>query len=79
VDIWSVSLQQASSHIFFKRFYKNMINPTTIALALGIVVLLSGIILPKVVKDTIYGIGGTRQNTFYDILRAALNYIDHRV
>jgi len=41
-------------------------------------VLLSGIILPKVVKDTIYGIGGTSKTLSMIYLGAALNYIDHR-
>jgi predicted permease len=79
--LWTFGVYLCSRHqvtYSLKDSIKNMINPTTIALALGIVVLLTGIILPKVVRDTIYGIGGTSKTLSMIYLGAALNYIDHK-
>ncbi|PMP70011.1 MAG: transporter [Calditerrivibrio nitroreducens] len=79
--LWTFGVYMCSRHIggsSIKNSIKNMINPTTIALFLAILVLVFGIKLPRVIADTIYGIGGTSKYLTMIYIGAALSFMDHK-
>ncbi|MCX8085220.1 MAG: AEC family transporter [Calditerrivibrio sp.] len=72
--VYMCSRHQGSNSI--KDSIKNMINPTTISLFLALVVLLLNIKIPKVLSDTVYGIGGTSKYLTMIYLGATLSFIN---
>ncbi|MCA1980111.1 MAG: AEC family transporter [Calditerrivibrio sp.] len=79
--LWTFGVYLCSMHLSgnsIKSSIKNMINPTTIALFISIMVLLFNIRIPKVITDTIYGIGGTSKYLTMIYLGSALSFIEHR-
>lgn len=79
--LWTFGVYMCSRHLnnhSVKNSIKNMINPTTVALVIAIIVLFLGLKLPKVLTDTIYGIGGTSKYLTMIYLGAALSFMDHR-
>ncbi len=79
--LWTFGVYMCSRHLSthsVKNSIKNMINPTTVSLLIAIVVLILGVKPPKVITDTIYGIGGTSKYLTMIYLGAALSFMDHK-
>jgi len=79
--LWTFGVYMCSRHLStnsIKDAIKNMINPTTIALFIAIVVLILDVKLPRVLTETIYGIGGTSKYLTMIYLGAALSFMDHK-
>lgn len=79
--LWTFGVYLCSRHLSnhsIKNSLKNMLNPTTITLIFAVLVLFLNIKLPKIILETVYGIGGTSKYLTMIYLGAALSFISHR-
>lgn len=79
--LWTFGVYLCSRHLSnhsIKNSLKNMLNPTTITLVFAVLVLFLNIKLPKIILETVYGIGGTSKYLTMIYLGAALSFISHR-
>ena len=79
--LWTFGVYLCSRHLnnqSVKNSIKNMLNPTTITLIFAMFILFLNIKLPRVILETVYGIGGTSKYLTMIYLGAALSFINHK-